>query len=383
MLPVILVHLLGHVGILNIFRYITFRAGGAVMTALLIAFVFGPAMSRWLRARQGKGQPIRTDGPQRHIIEKQGTPTMGGLLILISSVGATLLWADLSQLYVWVVLFVTLSFGLLGFADDYLKVVKRSPEGISAGGKLLLQFAVAILASYAAMRLEEPQLSGMLAIPFLKTALIPLGYGFILFGGLVIVGSSNAVNLTDGLDGLAIVPVMIAAMAFALIAYLVGNVKFADYLQLHYVAGTGELAVFLAALIGGGLGFLWYNAPPAMVFMGDTGSLSLGGALGAISVITKHELVLAIVGGLFVLEAVSVIVQVASFKLTGRRVFRMAPLRHPLLDHRLDPGHRRAGDIEAAVRRDDCSAGLQGSPGRRARPGPFRPRRGGGLEGRR
>src|SRR5215469_15763013 len=328
MLPVILVHLLGHVGILNIFRYITFRAGGAIMTALLIAFVFGPAMIRWLRARQGKGQPIRTDGPQRHIVEKQGTPTMGGLLILISSVGATLLWADLSQWYVWVVLFVTLSFGLLGFYDDYLKVVKRSSEGISARGKLLFQFAIAMIASYAAMKLEEPQLSGTVAIPFLKTALIPLGYGFIVFGGLVIVGASNAVNLTDGLDGLAIVPVIIAAMAFALIAYLVGNVKFADYLQLHYVAGTGELAVFLAALVGGGLGFLWYNAPPAMVFMGDTGSLSLGGALGGVAVATKHEIVLAIVGGLFVMEAVSVIVQVASFRMTGKRIFRMAPIHH-------------------------------------------------------
>ena len=328
MLPVILVHLLGHVGILNIFRYITFRAGGAVMTALLIAFVFGPAMIRWLRARQGKGQPIRMDGPQRHIVEKQGTPTMGGLLILISSVGATLLWADLSQVYVWVVLFVTLGFGLLGFYDDYLKVVKRSPSGVSARGKLLFQFAMAMIASYAAMKLEEPQLSGTVAIPFLKAALVPLGYGFILFGGLVIVGASNAVNLTDGLDGLAIVPVIIAAMAFALIAYLVGNVKFSDYLQLHYVAGTGELAVFLAGLVGGGLGFLWYNAPPAMVFMGDTGSLSLGGALGGVAVATKHEIVLAIVGGLFVIEAVSVIVQVASFKMTGKRVFKMAPIHH-------------------------------------------------------
>lgn len=328
MLPVILVHVLGHAGILNIFRYITFRAGGAVMTALLIGFVFGPAMIRWLRARQGKGQPIRTDGPQRHIVEKQGTPTMGGLLILISSVGATLLWADLSQLYVWVVLFVTLGFGLLGFYDDYLKVVKRSPDGISARAKLLFQFAIAMIASYAAMKLEEPQLSGTVAIPFLKSALIPLGYGFIVFGALVIVGSSNAVNLTDGLDGLAIVPVIIAAMAFALIAYLVGNIKFADYLQLHYVAGTGELAVFLAALVGGGLGFLWYNAPPAMVFMGDTGSLSLGGALGGVAVATKHEIVLAIVGGLFVIEAVSVIVQVASFKMTGKRVFKMAPIHH-------------------------------------------------------
>ena len=328
MLPVILVHLSGRVAIFNIFRYITFRAGAAVMTALIIAFIVGPPMIRWLRARQGKGQPIRSDGPQRHILEKQGTPTMGGLLILVSSVGATLLWADLTQTYVWIVLFVTCGFGLLGFTDDYLKVVKHSPAGVSAGKKLAAQFLIAALASYGAMALEAPALSGAVAIPFLKAALVPLGWAFIAFGAVVMVGASNAVNLTDGLDGLAIVPVIIAAMAFALIAYLVGNVKFADYLELHYVAGTGELAVFLAALVGGGLGFLWFNAPPAMVFMGDTGSLSLGGALGGVAVATKHEIVLAIVGGLFVAEAVSVIVQVASFKMTGRRIFRMAPIHH-------------------------------------------------------
>jgi phospho-N-acetylmuramoyl-pentapeptide-transferase len=216
----------------------------------------------------------------------------------------------------------------LGFADDYLKVVKRSPAGVRGKMKLLVQFAVAVIACYVVMRLEDPALSGTVAVPFLKTALVHLSWGFLLFGALVMVGASNAVNLTDGLDGLAIVPVMIAALAFALISYLVGNVKFADYLQLHYVAGTGELAVFLAALLGAGLGFLWYNAPPAMVFMGDTGSLALGGALGSVAVATKHEIVLAIVGGLFVMEAVSVIVQVASFKMTGKRVFRMAPIHH-------------------------------------------------------
>jgi phospho-N-acetylmuramoyl-pentapeptide-transferase len=328
MLPLLLVRFSDHLGGLNVFRYITFRTGGALMTALFIAFVIGPAMIRRLRASQGSGQPIRTDGPARHIIEKQGTPTMGGLLILISSIAATLLWADLTQAYVWVVLFVTISFGLLGFVDDYLKVMKRSPEGVTANTKLLIQVAVAVLASFAAMSLEEKSLAGTVAIPFLKTVLLHLGWGFLAFGALVIVGASNAVNLTDGLDGLAIVPVIIAALAFALIAYLVGNVKFADYLQLHYIAGTGELAVFLAALVGGGLGFLWYNAPPAMVFMGDTGSLSLGGALGGVAVATKHEIVLAIIGGLFVIEAVSVIVQVASFKLTGKRIFRMAPIHH-------------------------------------------------------
>jgi phospho-N-acetylmuramoyl-pentapeptide-transferase len=313
---------------LNVFRYITFRSGGSIMTALLIAFLMGPATIDWLRARQGKGQPIRAEGPQRHIVEKQGTPTMGGVLILVPAVIATLLWADLTNSYVWIVLLVTISFGLLGFADDDLNVMRRSPDGVSGRGKLAVQFAVAFIATYLIMSLEEPALYGGLAVPFIKSLLIPLGWGFILFGGFVIVGASNAVNLTDGLDGLAIMPVMIAALAFALIAYLVGNIKFADYLQIHYVMGTGELTVFLAALVGAGLGFLWYNAPPAMVFMGDTGSLALGGALGAVAVAVKHEIVLAIVGGLFVMEAVSVIVQVASFKLTGKRVFRMAPIHH-------------------------------------------------------
>ena len=313
---------------LNVFRYITFRSFGATLTALILAFLLGPRTISWLRVRQGKGQPIRSDGPQRHIVEKQGTPTMGGLLILVPAILATLLWADLSNPYVWIVLGVTTSFGALGFIDDYKKVTKRSSAGISGRTKLIVQCLVAIAASYGAMHLEDPSLSGTIAVPFFKTVLIFLGWGFLIFGGLVIVGASNAVNLTDGLDGLAIVPVMIAATAFSLIAYLVGNIKFANYLQLHYVAGTGELAVFLASLIGGGLGFLWYNAPPAMIFMGDTGSLALGGALGTVAVATKHEIVLAIVGGLFVMEAVSVIVQVASFKMTGRRVFRMAPIHH-------------------------------------------------------
>ena len=316
------------VPIFNVFRYLTFRTGGAVMTALLICFVIGPASIRWLKVRQGKGQPIRTDGPQRHIVEKAGTPTMGGLLILLSMVLATLLWADLSNLYVWVVLLVTLSFGLLGFADDYLKVSKRSSAGVGGRFKLTFQFLVAGAAVYVVMQLQAAPLTGAVTVPFFKGVLVQLGWLFILFGALVVVGASNAVNLTDGLDGLAIVPVMIAASTFLLIAYLVGNVVFADYLQIHYVAGTGELAILLGALVGAGLGFLWYNAPPAMVFMGDTGSLSLGGVLGATAVAVKHELVLVIVGGLFVMEAVSVIVQVVSFKLTGKRVFKMAPIHH-------------------------------------------------------
>jgi len=314
--------------IFNVFRYLTFRAGGAVMTALFLGFVLGPPLIRWLKVKQGKGQPIRSDGPQRHIVEKQGTPTMGGLLILSSLTLSTLLWADLSSASVWAVLLVTVSFGLLGFVDDYLKVTKRSSDGVSGRFKLLFQFLIAGGVSLWLMHMQAAPLSGSVAVPFFKDLLIPLGYGFVLFGALVIVGSSNAVNLTDGLDGLAIVPVMIAAATFLLIAYLVGNVRFADYLQIHYVAGAGELAVVLGALVGGGLGFLWFNAPPAMVFMGDTGSLSLGGILGTVAVAVKHEIVLAIVGGLFVMEAVSVIVQVVSFKTTGRRVFRMAPIHH-------------------------------------------------------
>ena len=328
MLHYFLVPLADRVAALNVFRYITFRSGGAIITALFVAFVMGPPTIAWLRRKQRNGQPIRAEGPQRHVVEKQGTPTMGGLLILAPSVIATLLWADLTNAYVWIVLIVTLSFGLLGFADDYLKVTRRSSAGVSGRVKLFFQFAVAVVATFVIMKLEDAGLSGTVAVPFLKTILISLGWGYLVFGGVVIVGASNAVNLTDGLDGLAIVPIIIAALAFALIAYLTGNIKFADYLQLHYVAGTGELTVFMAALVGAGLGFLWYNAPPAMVFMGDTGSLALGGALGTVAVAVKHEIVLAIVGGLFVMEAVSVIVQVVSFKVTGRRVFKMAPIHH-------------------------------------------------------
>jgi phospho-N-acetylmuramoyl-pentapeptide-transferase len=314
--------------IFNVFRYLTFRTGGAMMTALFVCFVIGPSFIRWLKVSQGKGQPIRLDGPQRHIVEKQGTPTMGGLLILIALVVATVLWADLSNLYVWAVLMLSLSFGLLGFADDYLKVTKRSPDGVSGRIKLLFQFMVAGSAVFFLMRLQSPPLTGAVAVPFFKGMLIQLGWAFIIFGAVVVVGSSNAVNLTDGLDGLAIVPVMIAAATFLLIAYLVGNIRFADYLQINYVPGTGELAILLGALIGASLGFLWFNAPPAMIFMGDTGSLALGGVLGATAVAVKHELVLVIVGGLFVMEAVSVMVQVISFKTTGKRVFRMAPIHH-------------------------------------------------------
>jgi phospho-N-acetylmuramoyl-pentapeptide-transferase len=314
--------------VLNLFRYLTFRAGGAVMTALLVAFVFGPMVIRWLKSKQTNGQPIRDCGPQSHIVKKQGTPTMGGFLILLALTLSTLLWADLSNPYVWAVMMVTLGFGVIGFADDYQKVTHSNHRGVSGRLKLVLEIAVAGLAAWWIYTVTPQPLNGGLAIPFLKDLLVPLGWLAIPFSIFVMVGASNSVNLTDGLDGLAIVPVIIAAGTFGFIAYLVGNSVFSNYLQLHAVPGAGELIIICGALVGAGLGFLWFNAPPAMIFMGDTGSLALGGTLGAVSVVIKHELVLAIVGGLFVLETVSVIVQVASFKLTGKRVFRMAPLHH-------------------------------------------------------
>ena len=316
-------------GALNVFRYITFRTGGAIMTAMVFMFIFGPGLISALRVRQGKGQPIREDGPASHLLEKQGTPTMGGVMILMAWSTATLLWSNLSNHYVWIVFWVTMLFGLIGFYDDFLKVTKQSADHAFSGKiRLTLEVIIAGAASWLVMSLGKEPFSSSLTIPFLKDTLIYLGPFFVIVGTLTIVGTGNAVNLTDGLDGLAIVPVMIAAATFALIAYLVGNVNFSEYLQIHYVAGTGELTVLCGALLGAGLGFLWFNAPPAMIFMGDTGSLALGGLLGSVAMVTKHELVLAIVGGLFVLEAVSVIVQVASFKMTGKRVFRMAPLHH-------------------------------------------------------
>ncbi len=314
--------------VLNVFRYITFRTGGSIMTALLFVFLFGPSLIKSLRLRQGKGQPIRDDGPQRHIIEKQGTPTMGGLMILLGITVSTLLWANLLNPYVWLVLFVTISYGVIGFYDDYLKVTKSSTKGFSGKIKFTVESVIAGAVAIIMVKIGSEPFSSSLTIPFLKNVVINLGWFFIPFAICVIVGASNSVNLTDGLDGLAIVPVMIAAASFGVIAYLAGNAVFAGYLQIHFIPGTGELAVLCGAILGASLGFLWFNAPPAMIFMGDTGSLSLGGALGAIAVASKHEIVLAIVGGLFVLEAVSVIVQVASFKLTGKRVFRMAPLHH-------------------------------------------------------
>jgi phospho-N-acetylmuramoyl-pentapeptide-transferase len=313
---------------LNLFNYITFRAGGAFFTALIFGFVFGRPLIELLRIRQGRGQPIRSDGPEGHILSKAGTPTMGGLLILSAIVVATLLWARWDNGFIWLILFVTISFGFIGFADDYAKVTKQTHVGVSGRVRLAAGFMIALIAGAWAMHLHPSGLEGRLAFPVFKTFLMDLGWLFLPFSMLVIVGAANAVNLTDGLDGLAIMPVMIAAGSLGVIAYAVGRVDFTNYLDVHYVPGTGEIAVFVAGLLGGGLGFLWYNAPPAAVFMGDTGSLALGGALGAIAVSTKHEIVLSIIGGLFVIEAMSVIIQVLYYKRTKKRVFLMAPIHH-------------------------------------------------------
>ena len=318
----------GETIVFNLFRYLTFRTGGAVMTALLVSFLLGPPTIRWLKRKQREGQPIRSDGPESHLLTKKGTPTMGGVLILFALTLSTLLWADLRNGYVWVVLFVTAGFGLIGFADDFLKLTRRNSKGLPGRRKLIGQLAISLIAAYAIMRLSPAPLDDGFAVPFFKALLVHIGWFYLPVAALVMIGASNAVNLTDGLDGLAIGPIIVVAGCFVLIAYLAGNLVFATYLQINYIPGSGELAVLCGALVGAGMGFLWFNAPPAMVFMGDTGSLASGGALGAISVIAKHELVLVIIGGLFVLETVSVIVQVTSFKLTGRRVFRMAPLHH-------------------------------------------------------
>ena len=328
-----LVELSEYFKFLNLFRYITFRTGAALFTSALFVFLFGPTIINSLRIRQGKGQPIRADGPQTHF-KKAGTPTMGGLMILAGIVGSSLLWADLSSVYVVSTLLVTLGFGAIGFYDDYLKVTKQSDKGFSGKARLGIEFVIAAIAVFFMMRTallagtNGSTFGSSLTFPFLKDFTLNLGYFFILFGGFVIVGAGNAVNLTDGLDGLAIVPVMIAAASFGVIAYLAGNAVFANYLQIHFVPGTGELAVILGAVIGAGLGFLWFNAPPAAIFMGDTGSLALGGLIGTVAVATKHEIVMIIIGGLFVIETLSVIIQVFWFMRTGKRVFLMAPIHH-------------------------------------------------------
>jgi phospho-N-acetylmuramoyl-pentapeptide-transferase len=331
----------------NLFNYITFRTGGAIVTALFFAFLIGKPLIDWLRLKQGKGQPIREDGPASHLLTKKGTPTMGGFIILFSLAIGSLLWADLTNPYVWAVLLVTFGFGAVGFIDDFAKVTKQKADGLSGRVRLFLEFAIALgatLIMLAAQWSNDPEMATRggqfwqallqggdftsVALPFFKDLMIPLGAAFLLFAMVVIVGAGNAVNMTDGLDGLAIVPVMIAAAAFAMIAYLVGRADYSEYLGINHVKGVGELTVLLGALLGAGLGFLWYNAPPARVFMGDTGSLALGGMLGAVAVAAKHELVLAIVGGLFVAEALSVMIQVAVYKMTKKRVFLMAPIHH-------------------------------------------------------
>ena len=330
-----------HFEALNVFRYITFRTGGAVATALMFVFFFGPSTISWLRVKQGKGQPIRDDGPQSHL-SKRGTPTMGGLMILSGLFFSALLWGNLANPYVWAVLFVTLGFGAIGFYDDYLKVTKQSHKGFSGRARLAFEFVVAVIAVFVMSEAAGAHFLGNLfsptalpsklatsvAFPFFKDLLLPLSWFFLVFGATIVVGFGNSVNLTDGLDGLAIVPVMVAAASFGIIAYLAGNAVFATYLQIHFTPGTGELAVICGATIGAGLGFLWFNAPPAQIFMGDTGSLALGGGLGAAAVATRQEIVLGVIGGLFVAETLSVVIQVAWFKRTGRRIFLMAPIHH-------------------------------------------------------
>jgi phospho-N-acetylmuramoyl-pentapeptide-transferase len=314
---------LGFPGVLNLIRYLSFRTGGAVATALLIGLLIGPKFIGWLRVRQGKGQPIRADGPQTHLA-KRGTPTMGGLMILTALACAILLWMDLSNPFVWACLFVTLGFGAIGFLDDYDKVRKASTAGVPGRVRLLLEFLIAGVAAWIVMQENGTGLY----LPFTNRYFIDLGYLYPVFAAFTIVAFGNAVNLTDGLDGLATMPVIIASVAFMVIVYLAGNARFADYLGLPHVPRAGDLAIFCGAVVGAGLAFLWYNAPPAAVFMGDTGSLALGGALGTIAVVAHHEIVLGIIGGLFVVEALSVIIQVFVYKRTGKRVFRMAPIHH-------------------------------------------------------
>jgi phospho-N-acetylmuramoyl-pentapeptide-transferase len=315
---------LGFPGLLNLFRYITFRAGGATATALFLGLLIGPKFIGWLRIRQGKGQPIRADGPESHLA-KRGTPTMGGLMILTSLTVAMVLWMDFSNRYLWACLFITVGFGLIGFLDDYDKVTKSHHKGVSARMRLLAEFTVA---GIGCTIIIWGGAGTELYIPFYRGPVVDLGWFYIPFAAFVVVSFGNAVNLTDGLDGLATMPVIIASLAFLVISYLVGNAVFSAYLGIPHVYGAGDLTVLCSAIVGAGLAFLWFNAPPAAVFMGDTGSLALGGALGAIAVATQHEIVLGIIGGLFVVEAMSVIIQVFFYKRTGKRVFKMAPIHH-------------------------------------------------------
>ena len=313
---------------LNLFNYITFRTGAAILTSLFFSLIFGEKIINFLSSLQPQGQPIRTDGPERHIFEKAGTPTMGGLLIISSIFISFILWTNLTNIYVWICLFSCMIFGFIGFIDDYKKIYSNNSKGLKASTRLVVQIIVSFFIVLLIYKNLPNNINTAINLPFFKNIFFDLGIFFFIFGIFVIVGSANAVNLTDGLDGLAIVPVMIVSLAFAFIAYVTGNINFSEYLQISYIEGSGEIAVFCGTIVGAALGFLWFNAPPAKVFMGDTGSLSLGGAMGAISIITKHEIVLAIIGGLFVLETFSVIIQIISFKLTGKRIFQMAPLHH-------------------------------------------------------
>ena len=323
----------GYVPILNLLKYQTVRTGLAIFTAQLIVVAMGSRFIRWMKAKQGKGQPIRAEGIERHVLEKAGTPTMGGVMILAGLLAGTLLWADLSNPYIWLVVIVTAGYGFLGFLDDYAKVTKQSTEGVSGRMRLFLEALIAVVGIalvilFAQKPPESPELLTSVTFPVFKQFYVDLNWFYLAFGAFIIVGAANAVNFTDGLDGLATVPVMIAAATYALIAYIVGNFVFANYLQLHFVPGVGEIAVYCGAMVGAGLGFLWYNAPPAKIFMGDTGSLALGGGVGAVAVATRHEIVLGVIGGLFVAELLSVVIQVAWFKRTGRRIFLMAPIHH-------------------------------------------------------
>ena len=313
---------------LNLFNYLTFRAGGALFTAFFISLFLGPKLIKKLKSVQKKGQPIRLDGPKSHLVNKAGTPTMGGMLILISLFVSILFWADLSSNIVWLIFSITILFGLIGALDDYNKLKNNSPEGFKASYRLIVEFSICFLFVFLFNKIINPDLVNIVFVPFTKGFFIDLGNFYYIFAAIVIVGSANAVNLTDGLDGLAIGPIMITTLSFAFIAYFTGNLIYSEYLKIPYVSDTGELVIICASLIGAGLGFLWFNAPPAMVFMGDTGSLSIGGTIGAIAVATKHEIILSLIGGIFVLEALSVFAQVISFKLTGKRIFRMAPIHH-------------------------------------------------------
>jgi phospho-N-acetylmuramoyl-pentapeptide-transferase len=323
----LLISLVDHYSFLNVFKYLTFRTGLSVITSLIIVFIIGGPLIKIFSEKMITG-PIRQDGPIDHIIKKSGTPTMGGVIIIIGIISSTLLWADLSNIYVWTLIFVSLSLGGLGLLDDALKIKYKNSRGLKSSYKFIGQIIVSGIALFIIIKFSDHKYIYDLYFPFFKNVIWHMGLFFIPFGLFVIIGASNAVNLTDGLDGLATVPVMLVAISFTLISYVVGNTIFSEYLKIQYIPNVGELSIFCGSIVGSCLGFLWYNAPPAKIFMGDTGSLSLGGSLAAIAIIVKHEIVLAIIGGLFVLETASVIIQVVSFKLTGKRIFKMAPIHH-------------------------------------------------------